>query len=149
MIGVDGLVGVVVNDDLPLTADDTGGLLPAGTYDWIEILGSTTDGVCLLPGGICEPDEISPVDGEEWTLAIFGDQTWISDGSLIPDDLPASPTLLLVGFEFDEFGEETGGVFATVSITNLPEGVPALGSVGLVVLAGSLAAGARRSLARR
>ena len=49
-IGSPGLVGVIVNDNLPLTADDTGGLLPAGTYDWIEIPGSTAIGICLEPG---------------------------------------------------------------------------------------------------
>lgn len=116
------IMGIVVNNDLPLTSADTGGLLPDGTYDWIELLGSTTVDVCLLPGGVCAPDEFSPADGEEWTLAFFGDTSWFTDGALIPDTLPAGVTALLVGIEFDEFGAEAGFVFATVNdfTTDLP-----------------------------
>jgi hypothetical protein len=146
-IGTLGLVGVVVNDDRPLTADDTGGLLPAGTYDWIEILGSTAIGICLEPGGECAPDEISPADGEEWTFAAFGPTTWISDGSLIPDDLPATPTTLVVGFEFDASGNEVGAIFATASVSLAPPAVPAMGPIGLWLLAGILAVGGRWALA--
>jgi hypothetical protein len=145
-IGTSGLVGVVVNDDLPLTADDTGGLLPAGTYDWIEILGSTASGICLEPGGECEPDEISPADGEEWTLAVFGPTTWISDGSLIPDGLPDTPTTLIVGFEFDASGNEVGAIFATTSVSLAPPAVSAMGPVGLWLLAGFLAVGGLRHI---
>lgn len=135
-------VGVVVNDNLTLTADDTGGLLPAGNYDWVEILGSSTTSVCLLPGGVCAADEYSPANGEEWTLALFGDTNWFSDGSVIPDSLPSSYTAILVGFEFDVDGLETGAVFAnvgTVNVSSVP--VPAAvwlfgsGLIGLFGLA--------------
>jgi hypothetical protein len=107
-------VAVVVNDNLPLTSGETGGVLSDGVYDWIEILGSSTVGICLLPGGGCAPNEFSPADGQEWTLAIFGDTDWFSDGSLVPDNLPATYSTLLVGFEFDAAGNEVGAVFATV-----------------------------------
>jgi hypothetical protein len=127
------VMAVVVNDNLTLTTEDTAGAIPAGTYDWIEILGSTTVGACLLPGGECEPDEFSPVDGEEWTLAIFSsDTTWITDGSLIPNNLPGSYTAIIVGAEFDELGEEVGFVLASASVT---EPVPMFGPFGLAMLA--------------
>ncbi|MFQ5634951.1 MAG: hypothetical protein ACE5G3_06440, partial [Gammaproteobacteria bacterium] len=90
-------LAVVVNDNLPLSAAETGGLIADGTYDWIELLGSTTVSVCLMPGGVCQPDEFSPADGQEWTLAIIGDAGWFSDGSVIPDSFPALLTALLVG----------------------------------------------------
>ena len=133
-------VGVVVNDNLPLTADETGGLLADGTYDWIEILGSTTTSICLLPGGTCEPDEFSPADGEEWTLALFNDANWFSDGSVIPDNLPANITAIIVGLEFDEAGNEIGSVFApvstvTVSAVPIPAAAWLFGS-GLLGLVG-------------
>ena len=50
------ILGIVVNNNLPLASADTGGILPDGTYEVIELLGSTTSDVCLLPGGICAPD---------------------------------------------------------------------------------------------
>ena len=106
-----GSASVVVNDDLPLTADETNGAVADGSYDWIELLGSTTVDICLQPGGVCEPDEYSPADGEEWTLAIIGDSSWFSDGSVVPDDLPGSFTVVLVGIEFDASGNEIGTVF--------------------------------------
>lgn len=116
------VMAIVVNNDLPLTSADTGGLLPDGTYDWIELLGSTTVSICLVPGGVCAPDEFTPADGEEWTLAFFGDSSWFTDGSVIPDALPGSVTALLVGIELDALGEEVGFVFATVDdfTTDLP-----------------------------
>jgi hypothetical protein len=77
-IGINGTVSVVVNDNLALTSEETGGAVPDGTYDWIEVLGSTAIGICLLPGGICEPDEYSPADGEERSVALIGDSRWIS-----------------------------------------------------------------------
>lgn len=89
---------VVVNNDLALTAAETNGAVSDGTYDWIELLGSTAIGICLEPGGICAPDEFPPADGEEWTIAIIGDTNWFSDGSVIPDDLPVAPSSLMVGF---------------------------------------------------
>ena len=94
---------------------------PTGTYDWIELLGSTMGSVCLIPGGVCAPDEFSPADGEEWTLAIFGDSSWFTDGSVIPDELPASFVSLLVGIDFDPAGKEVGFAFATIDTfsTNL------------------------------
>jgi len=108
-------VAVVVNDNLELTADDTAGFISPGFYDWIEILGSTTTGACLLtPPDECAPDEFSPVDGEEWTLALFSDTSWFSDGSIIPDNLPESFTSLIVGGRFNEEGDETGFVIATI-----------------------------------
>ena len=133
-------MGIVVNNDLPLTSADTGGLLPDGTYDWIELLGSTTVDACLVPGGVCAPDEFSPVDGEEWTLAFFGDSSWFTDGSVIPDALPADVTALLVGIELDELGEEVGFVFATVGdfSTDLPRlpaaEIPAPAGAGFLAL---------------
>ncbi len=108
-------IGVVVNNDLPLTADDTGGILSAGTYDWIEILGSTAS-------DINGPN--TPGNGQEWTLAFFANNAnWFSDGSLIPDSLATNYTALLVGIDLDANGDETGLVFATVdsvTITSVP-----------------------------
>ncbi len=105
-------VSVVVNDNLFLTSDETGGLLPDGSYDWIEILGSTTVDV----GGA----EHTPGNGQEWTLAIFAENdNWFSDGSVIPDDMPASYVALLVGFDFDENGNEIGMAFATLDSMNI------------------------------
>jgi hypothetical protein len=119
-------LGVVVNDNLALTSSETNGLLADGIYDWIEILGSTTSSVCLQPGGVCAPNEFLPASGEEWTLALFADSGWFSDGSVIPDNLPATYSALLVGFEFDAAGTEIGAVFATVnSVTVSAVPVPA------------------------
>lgn len=125
-------IGVVVNDNLLLTADDTGGILPAGTYDWIEILGSTAS-------DINGPN--TPGNGQEWTLAFFADDAnWFSDGSVIPDSLPLNYTALLVGIDLDANGDEIGLVFATVdsvAISTVP--VPAavwLFASSLVGLAG-------------
>jgi len=115
-------LGIVVNNDITLTSAETGGLFPDGTYDWIELLGSTTIDVCP-PGDTCPtPDPFTPGDGEEWTLAIFSDSSWFSDGSVIPDALPASFAPILVGAEFDEFGVQIGGVLAAVDTfeTTLP-----------------------------
>lgn len=141
-------LGVVVNDNLALTSGETNGLLADGIYDWIEILGSTTVGICLQPGGVCAPDEFSPADGEEWTLAIFADSGWFSDGSVIPDNLPATYSALLVGFEFDEYGAEIGSVFASVnSVTVSAVPVPAAawlfgsGLLGLIGVARKKSAG--------
>lgn len=108
------IMSIVVNNNLTLSSADVGGILPDGTYDWIELLGSTTGSACLEPDGICAPDEFSPVDGEEWTLAIFGDSSWFTDGSVIPDELPASFVSLLVGIDYDLEGNEAGFAFATV-----------------------------------
>ncbi|MGH0030362.1 MAG: hypothetical protein ACQGVC_11260 [Myxococcota bacterium] len=140
-------VAVVVNDDLALTSDETNGAVPDGTYDWIELLASNTIGICLEPGGVCDPDEFSPADGEEWTVALIGDTSWISDGSLVPDDLPASPTALLVGLEFDAAGNETGVVFGTVTAS--APAVPALGPAAAAALTALLLGSARGWLRRR
>lgn len=125
-------VGVVMNNNLSLSADDTGGILPAGTYDWIEILGSTAS-------DISGPN--TPGNGQEWTLAFFADDAnWFTDGSIIPDDMPASYTALLVGIDLDASGDEIGLVFATVdSVTVSSVPVPAavwLFASGLIGLAG-------------
>lgn len=48
---------IVVNNNLLITADETGGLIPTGYYDWIEILGATTTSYCPEPGGICTPEQ--------------------------------------------------------------------------------------------
>ncbi|WP_279247326.1 hypothetical protein [Candidatus Litorirhabdus singularis] len=37
---------VVVNDGMFIDAEETGGLIPTGTYDWLELLGSTTVDYC-------------------------------------------------------------------------------------------------------
>ncbi|MBT8422886.1 MAG: VPLPA-CTERM sorting domain-containing protein [Gammaproteobacteria bacterium] len=112
---------VVVNDNLFLTSDETAGLLPDGTYDWIEILSSSTSDYCPGGGAPC-----TPADGEEWTLAIIADASWFTDGAAIPAGLPASYTAFLIGFEFDAVGNEVGLVFApvdTLSVSVVP--VPA------------------------
>ncbi|MCP4928101.1 MAG: VPLPA-CTERM sorting domain-containing protein [Gammaproteobacteria bacterium] len=119
---------VVVNDGLAITADDTGGMIPDGTYDWIEILGATTSDYCPLPGGDCsgDPNSILVADGEEWTLAIFAtDDSWFTGGG-IPQSLPGSYTAFLIGFDFDAVGNEIGVVLApvdTLTVTAVP--VPA------------------------
>ncbi|WP_432800216.1 PEP-CTERM sorting domain-containing protein [Poriferisphaera sp. WC338] len=132
-----GPVGVVVNDDLELTAAETNGMVSDGTYDWIEILGSTTVSICTHPSGTCNQNELVPADGEEWTLAIVtSDTNWITDGSLIPDALPSSYTLFIVGNEFDENGNEVGLVIASASIVPEPASVALLTSmVGIGVFA--------------
>lgn len=125
-------VGVIVNNNLALVADDTNGLIPDGVYDWIEILGSTASDVS-------GPN--TPGNGQEWTLAIFADDAnWFSDGSVIPDFFPASYTALLVGFDFDSSGNEIGAAFATVdtltvSAVPVPAAVWLFGS-GLLGLIG-------------
>lgn len=112
---------VVVNDDLPILGDDLNGYLVDGTYDWIEILGATTiDGA----GG-------NPADGEEWTLAFFGDAGWITDGSLIPDDLPATYTPVMLGIEFDVDENEVGIVWIDVSSVTVKFSDPALRILGV------------------
>ena len=115
-------LGIVVNNNLTLTAAETGGLFADGTYDWIELLGSTTIDVCP-PGLTCPfPDPFTPGDGEEWTLAIVADSTWFTDGSVIPDALPGTFTPVLIGNDFDADGNEVGVVIATVDTfeTTLP-----------------------------
>ena len=127
-------MAVVVNNNLDISADDTGGVIPAGTYDWIEILGSTASDVS-------GPN--TPGNGQDWTLAIFADDAdWFSDGSLVPDTLPSSYTALLVGIDFDANGDEIGVVIATVdSVTISQVPVPAAiwlfisGMFGLVGMA--------------
>lgn len=110
-------ITLVMNDDLELTAEDTNNTVRDGTYDWIEIVGSTTAAFCPLPGGVCEPNELIPVDGEEWTLGLISDTDWFSDGSLIPDDIPSTFSTLVVGVEIDPLGEEIGLVFAMVEVS--------------------------------
>jgi hypothetical protein len=84
--------------------------------------------------------EFSPANGEEWTLAIFGDSSWFADGSVIPDELPASFVSLLVGIDFDAAGKEVGFAFATIDTfsTNLPQaeaiGISAPATAGLAGL---------------
>jgi hypothetical protein len=144
------LVAVVVNDDLALTADETNGAVPDGIYDWIEVMGSTTTPSCLQPDGVCAPDEFSPADGQEWTVALIADPTWISDGSLIPDDMPPSWTALVVGTEHDLSGNETGVVVGTATVSSPPAApVPALGPLSVLVSSGLLAAGGLAALRRR
>jgi len=135
------VMGIVVNNNLPLLSAETGGILPDGTYDWIELLGSTTVSICLEPGGVCAPDQFTPADGEEWTLGIFStDANWFTDGSVIPDELPASFVSLLVGIDIDAAGNEVGFVFATVDTfsSDLPQAestaVSAPATAGLVGL---------------
>ena len=127
-------VGVVVNNDLALTAAETNGAVTDGVYDWIEILGSTTTDV----GG-----PHTPGNGQEWTLALIaGDNNWFTDGSVVPDNLPASYTPILVGADFDSAGTEAGFVFGavdsiTVSSVPVPASVWLFGSglLGLVSVA--------------
>lgn len=138
------VVGVVVNNNLTLTAAETNGAVADGVYDWIELLGSTTTDACLLPGGICAPDEFSPVDGVEFTVALIGDPSWFSDGSLIPDAIPPSFTSVFVGIEYDALGIETGTMFSTPTVVvNEAPDVPSIGPLGLGTLAGLLLLGGR------
>ena len=123
-------VSVIVNNDLSLTLDDTGGLLAAGTYDWIEILGSTTSDVAPQ----------TPGNGQEWTLALFADDAnWFADGSVIPDSLPSSYTAILIGIDLDSEGNEIGFAVSTVdSVTISSVPIPAAvwlfgsGLIGLI-----------------
>ena len=124
------LAAVVVNDNQTNGGTDLDNLIAVNTYDWIEILSSNTiDG----PNGY-------PANGEEWTLALFSsDTSWITDGSLIPDDLPADYTPILVGQEFDENENVIGVVFvdiSSISITAVPEpsSTALLGLGGLALL---------------
>jgi hypothetical protein len=149
------ILGIVVNNDMPLTSAETGGILPDGTYDWIELLGSTTVDDCLFPSDPlagCAPDEFSPVDGEEWTLGIFADSNWFTDGSVIPDELPASFVTLIVGIDIDEFGEEVGFAFATVDTfsSDLPQAAStAISAPATAGLAGLFLIAAARIRRRR
>ena len=107
--------GLVVNDSMTISGADVNDYVVDGTYDWIEVLGSTTiDG----PMG-------NPADGEEWTLALFSaDTNWITDGSLIPDTLPESYTPVMLGIEFDANENEIGVAFVDVSsvlVSGIPE----------------------------
>ena len=145
------VMGIVVNNDLPLSSADTGGLLPDGTYDWIELLGSTTTSICLIPDG-CAPDEFTPADAEEWTLGIFStDANWFIYGSVIPDELPASFISLLVGIDIDAAGNEVGFVFASVDTfsSNLPQAATAVSAPATAGLAGLFLIAAARIRRRR
>ena len=122
---------MVVNDDLPITAAEINNYVPAGTYDWIEILGSTTsDG----PTG-------EPANGEEWTLAFFADTNWINDGSQMPDDLPAVYTPVMLGIEYDANENEVGLVWVNVSGLSV---TPEPSAFLLSVVAGFVMLGRRR-----
>ncbi|NNF16439.1 MAG: hypothetical protein HKN70_06805 [Gammaproteobacteria bacterium] len=112
---------IVVNNNLNITTEQTGGLIADGVYDWIEILGSTTSDYCPAAGGAC-----MPANGEEWSLAIFANIDWISGDAIIPAGLPAAYTAFLIGLEFDELGNETGLVIAPVDTLAMnPVPVPA------------------------
>ena len=146
------ILGIVVNNNLPLSSADTGGILPDGTYDWTELLGSKAIDVYLVPGGVCAPDEISPADREEWTLAIFGDSDWFTDGSVIPEELAASFISLIVGIEVDEISNEIGFSFATIDTfsSDLPQAqVPALSAPASAGLAGLFLIAAAQLRSRR
>ena len=119
-----GSVEVLVNNDLSLTSAETGGFLADGTYDWIEILATTAVDVCPA-GNTCPPyrpgsDGITEGSGQEWTLAIFGASDWFTDGSVIPDTLPADYQALLVGLSFNTNGDEVGAAYASASAVPLP-----------------------------
>lgn len=119
---------IVVNNNLSITSDETGGMVADGSYDWIEVLGATTASACLLPGGLCDPGEYTPVDGEEWTLAIFADSSWITADDEIPTGLPGSYTAFLIGIETDAAGIEIGTIIAPAgSLTLSPVPLPAAG----------------------
>jgi hypothetical protein len=125
------VAAVVVNNNLSNGGDDLDNIIAANTYDWIEILSSNTvDGVNGYPS-----------DGEEWTLAFFSsDTSWITDGSLIPDNLPANYTPILVGQEFDVDENVIGVVFVdinSITFTAVPEpasvSLLGLGSIALLI----------------
>lgn len=109
---------LVMNDGLAITAEQTGGMVADGTYDWIELNASSTMDYCPEPGG-CTEDEYIPASGEEWVLAIFSDTSWFSGGTDIPSSLPASYTAFIIGIEVNEIGEEIGLVLATADSVNV------------------------------
>lgn len=131
---------IVVNNDLELTADETNGIISDGIYDWIEITGSTTSDYCPLLE-CTQPDDYIPADGQEWTLAIVASDTnWFTNGSVIPDDLPASYTPFLIGVDINAIGVEVGGLATTLdtiemSAVPVPAAVWLFGS-GLLGLVG-------------
>ncbi len=135
-------VAVLVTDDLSFGVGDIpAGLIPAGTYDLVEILGATTaSGGCSKPGGNCTPNELDPVSGEEWTLALLGEPAWVIDGSVIPDGLPGTLTTLIHGIDIDATGQEIGEVWIELSSLTVPEP-----SLALLLFAGLSAAFTRRS----
>jgi len=110
---------LVMNDNLSILSDDTGGMVPDGTYDWIELNASSTVDYCPEPGGICTDEQYVPADGEEWVLAIFSDTSWFSGGTDIPSSLPATYTAFLIGIEFDATGNEVGVVLAPADILTI------------------------------
>lgn len=71
-------------------------------------------------------------------------------GVVVNDDLAPSYTALLLGIEFDELGNETGVVFASVNVTEAgPSPVPALGLLGIGIVMGLPARGLRHQARRR
>ncbi len=124
---------VVVTDDLSLTADEVGGLVPDGTYDLVELVTADTQDLCGEPGAGCAPGESRPANGQEWTLAILSDPGWFVDGSVIPDDLPPGALTIVVGLAFDAEGNETGAVLASASVQE-PVSVPGLVDGALLAL---------------
>lgn len=113
---------LVMNDGLAMTAEQTGGIIADGIYDWIELNASSTIDYCPEVAG-CTEEEYIPASGEEWVLAIFSDTSWFSGGEDIPSALPASYTAFIIGIEVDAVGEEIGLVLATadsISVTAVP-----------------------------
>lgn len=66
-----GTLGVVVTDNVALTSDETGGLVPDGTYDLLELNAADTGELCFEPGANCLPGETRPAGGQEWTLVFI------------------------------------------------------------------------------
>lgn len=115
---------IVVNDGLNLPSNDVGGQIPTGTYDWIEVLGSTTSDYCPTNiDCVAEPNQVVPANGEEWTLMIVSTDSWFSGGD-IPQKLPIDYTAFLLGFGYDQVGTRVGAVIAPVNslkVTVVPE----------------------------
>ncbi len=114
-------VSVVINDNLAIDAEQTGGLVATGTYDWIELLASNTIDFC---NPVC-----LPASGEEWSLAIFADTSWMNAGDQIPGQVPGAYTAFLIGLEFDDQGNEIGLALAPVSalsVSAVPVPAPVL-----------------------
>lgn len=104
-------IAVLVNNDIWLTPEETNGTIAvAGYYDWLEILGSTT--LSYTPPG---SEYETPANGEEWTFALFAkDSNWFDNGKIIPETLPNALSAVLIGYHYDDEGNEVGTVFVTV-----------------------------------
>lgn len=80
------------------------GLVTPGIYDWLDIRW-TDSGLALGTG----------IDLQTWQLSVTSDASWFTDGTLIPDALPATFALLMYGSHDDSFGNHIGHMLAIPS----------------------------------